>query len=102
MQQLSQQVLHQRQFQHQNQAALAALQQNAVANQQQLAALPQNVTQLKVAQDVKYFLENQYLGYVTSTYRTDQLLLPFIAAFGFVASSLGVSLIWQFMTRIII
>ena len=61
MQQLNQQVLYQRQFRHQNQAALAALQQNVVANQQQLAALPQNVTQLKVAQDVKCFLDYKYI-----------------------------------------
>ena len=54
MQQLNQQVLHQRQFKQQNQATLAALQQNAAANQHQLAALPQNMTQLKVAQDIKY------------------------------------------------
>ena len=38
----------------QNQATLAALQQNAVANQQLLAALQENVTKLQVAQDIKY------------------------------------------------
>jgi hypothetical protein len=46
-QQLQQQVLQQRQLKQQNQATLAALQQNAIANQQQLAALQQNVAQLQ-------------------------------------------------------
>ena len=46
-QQLQEQVLYQRQQKQQNQATLAALQQNAIANQQQLAALQQNVAQLQ-------------------------------------------------------
>ena len=41
------QVQQQRQLKQQNQATLAALQQNAVANQQQLADLQRNVTQLQ-------------------------------------------------------
>ena len=42
------QVQQQRQLKQQNQATLAALQQNAVHNQQQLADLQKNVTQLQV------------------------------------------------------
>ena len=42
------QVQQQRQLKQQNQATLAALQQNAVHNQQQLADLQRNVTQLQV------------------------------------------------------
>ena len=66
-QQLQQQVLQQRQLKQQNQATLAALQQNAVANQQQLAALQQNVTQLQVAQDIKYVMDHPSLGQAAST-----------------------------------
>merc|ERR1739838_805253 len=47
LQQLQQQVQQQRQLKQQNQATLAALQQNAVHNQQQLADLQRNVTQLQ-------------------------------------------------------
>ena len=46
------QVQQQRQLKQQNQATLAALQQNAVHNQQQLADLQRNVTQLQVCAEI--------------------------------------------------
>lgn len=49
---LSTQVQQQRQLKQQNQATLAALQQNAVHNQQQLADLQRNVTQLQVCSEI--------------------------------------------------
>ena len=48
----STQVQQQRQLKQQNQATLAALQQNAVHNQQQLADLQRNVTQLQVCSEI--------------------------------------------------
>lgn len=48
----STQVQQQRQLKQQNQATLAALQQNAVHNQQQLADLQRNVTQLQVSSEI--------------------------------------------------
>ena len=47
------QVQQQRQLKQQNQATLAALQQNAVHNQQQLADLQRNVTQLQVCAEIR-------------------------------------------------
>ena len=47
------QVQQQRQLKQQNQATLAALQQNAVHNQQQLADLQRNVTQLQVCPEIQ-------------------------------------------------
>ena len=49
---ISVQVQQQRQLKQQNQATLAALQQNAVHNQQQLADLQRNVTQLQVCPEI--------------------------------------------------
>ena len=57
-----QQVLQYRQLKQQNLATLAALQQNAVAIQQLLAALQENATKPQVAQDIKYVMENPYRG----------------------------------------
>ena len=50
---ISVQVQQQRQLKQQNQATLAALQQNAVHNQQQLADLQRNVTQLQVSPEIE-------------------------------------------------
>merc|ERR1711884_378227 len=62
LQQLKQQVQQQRQLKQQNQQTLAALQQNAIANQQQLAALQQK---LQLQQQIKQFQQQveQQLAY---------------------------------------